>query len=206
MNDASIGQLLRDESLPAEAWAVELVRDNLELAFELASQTEPQILPKPKATPLVNAATRILRDAQEFGLADADDLTVVRLIKCRAEFALLVTLEGGPEPRPWLGPCAMNFLDVWKRLTDRRVALNEEGKAVLFVTRCCELIDDDVNESAVLRAIKSFQADDEPSQSERADSYEAWGRSQVGQKWFEIRALEEQLRTRRASTRDADVS
>jgi hypothetical protein len=153
--DGKIAAILMRFGLTADEWSVERVREDVAIAQEAARDTAALKLPKAKAIEFVNAAKLLLRIAREYGLADEQDLRVINRLGKEAKVRLALTER--PLQRAWLGPCAANFRGAWEALTANPSGLHygdEPSPALQFVTACCRIIDESINESAVLRAYR----------------------------------------------------
>jgi hypothetical protein len=157
--DAKIAAVLARLDLPTDATAVERVREDVDIALEAARETAALKLPRGEAVDFVNAAKLMIRIARDHGLATEDQLLAIRRMGKQANVRLAVTDK--PIRRHWLGPCAANFKGAWEAITTKPSGLHyrdDPSPALAFVTACCQIIDADVNASAVLRAYRDFQS------------------------------------------------
>lgn len=186
-----IERLLEDAKLPTHAWAMDRLREDIEIAQALAAEPpERRRLPNREAKTLANAAERVLRAAAKHNLASREDLRIVRRLKRLAELDLLLPAFTGPDVRPWLWACCQNFLETWRDLaidpetgTRRPHGLWERGlpsPALAFLEACSQLVDPTVNTSAILTARDA--AGPEASDEERMAAYEEWSNDPIAKK------------------------
>lgn len=150
-----IAAILVQFTLPSDQWSIERVREDVEIAQEAARDTAALKLPKQEAIDFVNAAKLMLRTAQAYGLAKDEELRAIRRLGKQANVRLAVTAR--PISYHWLGSCAANFRGAWEALTANPSGLHygdEPSPALKFVTACCRIVDESINESAVLRAYR----------------------------------------------------
>lgn len=178
--DGKIAEILERFGLPTDEWSVERLREDVAIAQDAANDTAALKLPKAKAIDFVNAAKLLLRIAREYGLAEEQDLRVIQRLGKEANVRLALTER--PLKRAWLGPCAANFRGAWEALTDKASGIHygdDPSPTLEFVTACCQLIDDDINASAVLRAYREFGL----LQEMTAEEYEEFCKSNL---WREL--------------------
>jgi len=175
--DHRIRAVLAGANLPETDWAVARLREDVAFAAECARDTAALRLTKGDAIKLENAAKCILRLAREHSLEDPAQLQAVRRLLREARRRLLVTNQ--PAPRIWLWPCCINFVETWTELTDAPAGVYHDAfpsPALLFVTACCQLIDESVTTSAIMRAKRDYVEPPEMTDEEWA----AFRQSELG--------------------------
>lgn len=135
--DAEIAAILEQFGLPSDDWAIERVREDVEIAQEAVRNTAALKLPKQEAIDFVNAAKLMLRIARKYGLASEEQLRPIRRLGSEANVRLAVTDK--PIRRQWLGPIAANFRGAWQTMTTAASGLHhgdEPSPTLEFVTAC----------------------------------------------------------------------
>lgn len=168
--DSTIAGILARFDLPADAAAIQRVREDVDIALDGARETAALKLPTDTAIDFVNAAKRVIRIARDYGLATEQQLLEIRRMGKRANVRLAVTNK--PIRRHWLGPCAANFRGAWEAITTKPSGLHygdDPSPALEFVTACCQIVDRDVNASAALRAYRDFLSTTEMTEEEYAE-------------------------------------
>jgi hypothetical protein len=191
--DRKIRDLLIELELPHGAWEIGRVREDVDIAIEAAATPRERLrLTARKAGSLVKTADRLLKIAADHDLAACEDLRVVRRLKRLGEIDLLRPAVTGPDMRPWLHACCLNFLDAWRGIAQAPGAKpsadgvwdwGRESPAMAFLVRCCQLVDEDVNSAAIKYAFEKAEPD--TSEEERAAAYEAWRHTPLAKKLFE---------------------
>lgn len=189
--DARIRQVLVGHGLPRGAcadypvWAAERLREDVEIAIDVAALPPERRWKKREVSEVAAAAEKLGRKAAASGLASADELAAVARIQRRARVAATLPSPPGPALRPWLWPCCLNFLDAWRALgghPDGVWSRSEDSPALAFLVACCRLVDPAVTASAILRARAASPEKAPPATSRerqaqeaaRAAAYEAW--------------------------------
>lgn len=155
--DSKIAAILALFELPGDPAAIARVREDVDIALEAGRETAALKLPKATAIDFVNAAKLMLQIAREYGLATEQQLSAIRRLGKQANVRLAVADK--PIRRHWLGPCAANFRGAWEAITMKPSGLHygdDPSPALAFVTACCQIVDAEVNASAVLRAYREF--------------------------------------------------
>lgn len=177
--DEKIAGILGHFELPSGDWAVARVREDVEFTRQCAHDNAALGLLKKDAIKLENAATTILNLSRDYRLEDAANLKAVRRLRREARRRLLVTDR--PAPRIWLWPCCFNMRETWEALTDRPSGIyfdTAPSPTLSFVTACCQLVDPDINPSAIMRAKAEYK---EPTEM-TPEEYEAFLQSDFWRK------------------------
>ncbi|MBX9745340.1 MAG: hypothetical protein K2X34_00465 [Hyphomonadaceae bacterium] len=178
--DAKIARILGEFELPTDDWVIRRVREDVDFTAECAHDHGVLALRKAEAIQLENSATKILNLARDYRLESDANLAVIRRLRREAIRRLLVTDR--PAPRIWLWPCCLNFQEVWEELTDRPSGIHygdQPSPTLLFATACCQLVDPDVNPSAIINAKNSYV---EPTEVMTPEEYEAFRQSEFWRK------------------------
>jgi hypothetical protein len=168
--DSKIATILARFDLPADAAAIERVREDVDIALDAARETAALKLPKDAAIDFVNAVKLIIRIARDYGLASEQQLLEIRRMGKQANVRLALTDK--PIRRQWLGPCVANFRGAWEAITTKPSGLHygdDPSPALAFVTACCQIVDPEVNASAALRAYRDFLSVREMTEAEYAE-------------------------------------
>lgn len=150
---------MSEADLPTHDWAVERLREDVEVAVDAARYGATRALPVDDAKALLGAANSLLRLNREHKLLKPEILDEVHRLKVDAEVRL--DLGGKPSSRPWLWPCCMNFLAVREALTSGPNGVYywpEPSPALIFLEACCKLIDETANQGAILLAKKEYDS------------------------------------------------
>lgn len=157
--DQVVRLILRTRGLPVRDEAVEFMIETVECARACASlNLDRPRMGKRAATKFRNAMRTGVDLSSKYGVASAEELKVLRRILRLAEVeALMPPTKSGPRIRVWLWYWCEEFLEFWRRTTDRPPGVwmrdsDLPSPALAFLVDCCRLVDPTVNASAILYA------------------------------------------------------
>jgi hypothetical protein len=183
------------QGLPAGDEVVEAIVNDLEIVAGVYEPPSKSTWDRRKAESLHAALLRAEALCTALAIGEEKELEGLRRLQLRTELALGQERREGPEIEPWIAPACGCFLETYQSITaDRRAPASwrEDAQPVLFLAACCELVDPEVTPGRVLRAMQAADSAGELDMTQdaelaRARAYEAWGHSDVGRKFFELR-------------------
>ncbi|MGE0531982.1 MAG: hypothetical protein AB7G40_09425 [Hyphomonadaceae bacterium] len=157
--EEAVRTTLQTHDLPPHEDAVEYVVEMIVCARMCAVEwLGERRMDKRAATKLRNAMRTGIDTALKYRLVEAEDLTTLRRLRRLAEVEILMPpAQSGPRIRPWLWFWCEEFLEIWRRTTDRQHGVwmtdaDNPSPALGFLVDCCRLVDPTVNASAILYA------------------------------------------------------
>lgn len=197
LSPEALVSLLKAHGLPCDQDRVDALRGALDCAVDCKSLDREQSrrLQERDATRLYSSAAAVLRIAQENDLATNEELSIVRKLQLRAEIALVgEPAPTGPSPRRWIGPACALLLENWRTHHSGAVFYwDKPSPALQFLTDCLRLIDNDICESAVRRALdahsRELAEEGRLSEEDRAAAYERFCDTTLGRLVFALHAL-----------------
>ena len=193
--EEQIRDLLAAQGLPAGQDAVDAVLGDIVIAEEIYPGPPPKPLKGRVrfANTLRNAVVHAQELCERLELGDEKERRALRRLQLRAELVQDEERSSGEKIEIWIAPACFCFLDTYRSLAGDPGALSawrEESKPVLYLTACCQLIDAEMTENRVLRAMQSAGQQHWLPSGEQEDArgraYEAWADSAQGQKWREL--------------------